>query len=184
MEEYFYVQLLLDLQERIAQEIPEIQYIDQQLGQLENNTSEAQNNVIYPALFIDFPEAVYDVDFPEARYSDLSANSQLGNIPVTFQLVANDQHATSHLASLEERKLGLDFFRIEQKLYKTLQGWSKEYFSPFSRIISKSTSKKYVGFKVREITFITQYEDFSASVKEIAQPVTNYKFVRKEDTLE
>ncbi|MFC3159004.1 hypothetical protein ACFOEQ_11095 [Chryseobacterium arachidis] len=53
MEEYFYVQLLLDLQERIAEEVPEIQYIDQQLGQLQN-PSGLQTSVIYPALFIDF----------------------------------------------------------------------------------------------------------------------------------
>ncbi|KMQ63015.1 hypothetical protein ACM46_13780 [Chryseobacterium angstadtii] len=175
MEEYFYVQLLLDLQEKIAQEVPEIQYIDLQLGQLEN-VSAMQTPVIYPALFIDFPEAVYDVDFPEASYADLAANAQSGSIPVSFQLVANDDHLTWHQAPIEERKKGLDFLRIEQKLYKALQGWEKEYFSPFSRTLAKSTSKRYAGFKVREMMFTTQYEDFSASPEETKGYIYRYGF--------
>nr|WP_315032496.1 hypothetical protein [uncultured Chryseobacterium sp.] len=175
MEEYFYVQLLLDLQERIAQEVPEIQYIDQQLGQLEK-VSGTQTPVIYPALFIDFPEAVYDVDFPEASYSEMSANGQLGNVPISFQLVANDTHQTWHQAPIEERKQGLDFLRIEQKLYQALQGWSKDYFSPLSRTLVKSTSKNHLGFKVREIIFTTQHEDFSASPDENRAQILRYSF--------
>ncbi|KFF26815.1 hypothetical protein [Chryseobacterium vrystaatense] len=175
MEEYFYVQLVLDLQERIAQEVPEIQYIDQQLGQLEN-VSGTQTPVIYPALFIDFPEAVYDVDFPEASYSEMSANGQLGTIPISFQLVANDDHLTWHQAPVEERKKGLDYLRIEQKLYQALQGWSMDYFSPLSRTQAKSTSKKHIGFKVRELMFTTQYEDFSASPEETRGNIYRYSF--------
>ncbi|MFC5871375.1 hypothetical protein SAMN05443633_107161 [Chryseobacterium arachidis] len=183
MEEYFYVQLLLDLQERIAEEVPEIQYIDQQLGQLQN-PSGLQTSVIYPALFIDFPEAMYDVNFPEASYSEMSNNGQLGNIPVSFQLVSDDETPTWHQIPVEERKQGLEFLRIEQKLYKALQGWSKEYFSPFSRIMAKSTSRNHIGFKVREFIFTTQYEDLSASSEENLAEVTEFKFTIKENSLE
>lgn len=173
MEEYFYVQLLLDLQERIAQEVPEIQHIDQQMGQLANG---AQGTVTYPALFIDFPEAMYDVDFPEASYYDMSANRQLGNVPVSFQLVSNDIFPTWHGIPVEERKKGFDFLRIEQKLYQALQGWSKDYFSPFSRTMVKSTSRQHAGFKVRELIFTTQYEDLSASPEETKAEIERYHF--------
>ncbi len=175
MEEYFYVQLLVDLQERIAREVPEIQYIDQQLGQLESAQG-TTGAVTYPALFIDFPEAMYDVDFPEASYSDMSANRQLGNVPVSFQLVSDDAFPTWHGIPVEERKKGFDFLRIEQKLYQALQGWSKDYFSPLSRTMVKSTSKQHAGFKVRELIFTTQYEDVSASPEETRAEIERYHF--------
>lgn len=175
MEEYFYVQLLLDLQERIAREVPEIRYIDQQLGQLDNAQG-TPSAIVYPALFIDFPEAMYDVDFPEASYSDMSANGQLGNVPVSFQLVSNDVFPSWHGIPVEDRKKGFDFLRIEQKLYKALQGWSNDYFSPLSRTRVKSTSKHHPGFKVRELIFTTQHEDVSAAPEETRAEITGYRF--------
>ncbi len=59
--DYFFSQILIDLQERISVEVPEISYIDQDLGQLGQTGEHERTSLSYPAVLIDFPNS----DFSE-----------------------------------------------------------------------------------------------------------------------
>lgn len=152
MNDYFFSKILLDLQARLSAEVPELEYIDQQLGQLSQIGENERPPLAYPAVLI---------DFPNTGYSDLANNIQMGAVQIAVQLVFDNYYATWHEATLEVRKEGLEYLEIEQKVYKALQGWCEDYFTPLSRTNVKSQNNNDVGLRVREMTFYTEYEDYT-----------------------
>ncbi|WP_234111762.1 hypothetical protein [Chryseobacterium sp. R2A-55] len=149
---YFFSQILLDLQDRISQEVPEIRYTDQNLGQLAKLGDTDQPPLAYPAVLIDFPNTVY---------SEMATNLQIGAVQISVLLVLDTYSQTWHNAPLEVREKGLEYLEIEQKLYKSLQGWNLDYFAPLSRTAIRSQNNNDVGLRVRELTFTTEYEDWT-----------------------
>ena len=151
--DYFFSQIILDLQERIKTEIPEFKYIDQDIGQLgQIGNDDDKPPLAYPALLI---------DFPETSYSNMSAGAQLGTVPVSFQLIFSPYSQTWHQSPAEVRQKGLEYLDIEQKLFNALQNWSLDYFSPMIRTSVKSQNNNDVGLRVRTMIFTTEYEDYS-----------------------
>lgn len=150
--DYFFSQILLDLQERIETEVPEIRYIDQDLGQLGQTDEDNRPPLSYPAVLI---------DFPASQYSELASSNQLGNILISFQLIFAPYSQTWNQAPLEVRKKGLEYLDIEQKLHNALQGWSLEYFVKLSRTTVQSQNNNDIGLRVRNLTYVTEYEDYS-----------------------
>jgi hypothetical protein len=76
--DYFFSQILLDLYERISTEVPEIQFIDQDLGQLGQVGEQGRPPLAYPACLI---------DFPNTDYSELATSAQMGVLPISLQLI-------------------------------------------------------------------------------------------------
>ena len=158
--DYFFSQILIDLQKRISTEVPVIQFIDQDLGQLGQVDANGRPPLAYPAVLI---------DFPNSDYSELGGSAQLGMVPITFQLVFDNYSATWHKAPLKDRMKGLEYLDIEQKLHNALNGWSEEYFTNLTRTNVKSQNNNDIGLRVRQLTFTTSYEDYSTIVEELKE---------------
>lgn len=150
--DYFFSQILLDLQERIETEVPEILYIDQDLGQLAQTGEDERPPIAYPAVLI---------DFPNSTFSELATGNQLGNVPISFHLIFAPYSQTWNKAPLDVRKNGLEYLDIEQKLHQALQGWSLDYFVKLSRVSVQSKNNNDIGLRVRNLTYVTEYEDYS-----------------------
>lgn len=163
--DYFFSTILLDIQDRLQSEVAELQYIDQDLGQLAQEGENGRPPLAYPAVLI---------DFPNSNYTDLAGNAQLGNVPISIQLIFENWSATWHSAPLAVRKDGLEYLEIEQKVYKALQGWKKDYFSELSRVSVRSRNNNDIGLRVRELTFVTEYEDYSLNNDDEVE--VNFKF--------
>ncbi|MBO4233888.1 hypothetical protein FO675_06170 [Riemerella anatipestifer] len=148
----FFSKIILDLQERISAEVPEIRYIDQNLGQLGQISDEDSPPLSYPAVLI---------DFPDTSFSNLSSNIQLGNASISFVLVFETHSQTWHQSPKDIRINGLSYLTIEQKLHKALQGFASDYFAPLSRKSVRSQNNNDVGLRVRELTYSTEFEDWS-----------------------
>jgi hypothetical protein len=161
----FFSQILLDLQKRISKEVPEIQFIDQDLGQLGQVEENGRPPLAYPAVLI---------DFPNSDYSELSSSAQLGMVSITFQLIFDNYSATWHKAPLKDRMKGFQYLDIEHKLYKSLNGWHEEYFNPLIRTNVKSQNNNDLGLRVRQLTFTTSYEDYSTINEERKEVVFTF----------
>lgn len=166
MEEYFFSQILLDLYKRISTEVPEINYIDQDLGQLGQTDDNERPPISSPAVLI---------DFPNSDYSELASGAQLGAIPITFQLAFETFSQTWNKAPEDVIIKGLEYLRIEQKLHACLQKWHLDYFSPLIRTNVKSQNNNDVGLRVRQLTYTTSYEDYTPIDEEIKDFVFSFK---------
>lgn len=156
--EYFFSQIISDLQDRISTEVPEFRYIDQDLGQLGQTDDDEKPSLAYPAVLI---------DFPDSNYSNLSSGAQLGAVPISLQLIFAPYSPTWNKVPGMVKKKGLEYLEIEQKLFKALQNWNLDYFSPLIRTSAKSQNNNDVGLRVRLLTFTTEYEDYSTFDEEV-----------------
>lgn len=164
--DYFFSNILLDLQERISSEVPEIEFIDQNLGQLGQRGKDGRPPLAYPAVLI---------DFPNTGFSELSSSAQLGSCPITLQLIFDTYSQTWHEAPKEVRTKGLEYLQLEQKLHNCLNGWCLDYFQPLIRNSVKSQNNNDIGLRVRELTYTTEYEDYSTSQDEFKDVEFTFK---------
>ncbi|WP_312394719.1 hypothetical protein [Chryseobacterium sp.] len=150
--DYFFSQIILDLQNRISAEVPEILLIDQDLGQLGQTDEHERPAIVSPAVLI---------DFPDADYSEIADGAQLGLIQISFQLIFAGYSQTGHKSPEAVKKKGLEYLNIEQKLHNCLQKWHLDYFTPLTRTKIRSQNNNDIGLRVRHLTYTTSYEDYS-----------------------
>lgn len=164
--DYFFSQILLDLQKRISTEVPEIQFIDQDLGQLGQVGDNGRPPISYPAVLI---------DFPDSDYTNLADGAQLGAVPVSFQLIFDNYSQTWHKAPEPVRKKGFEYLNTEQKLHNCLQNWHEKYFTPLMRTKVKSQNNNDLGLRVRQLVYTTEYEDYSTIDEEFKEIEFSFK---------
>ena len=145
----FFEKIFLAIQNRITQEVPEILWIDQDLGQL---ASDEYRRMIFPTMLIDFPTAPVEY---------MGQNIKLVKPSISILLLFNNYSQTHHLAPQEVKEKGLEYLRIEQKVVNALQGWNEDYFSPLAHTNTQSRNNNEIGMRARELTFTTSYEDWS-----------------------
>lgn len=172
MNNYFFSQIILDLQDRISKEVEEIAYIDQDLGQLRQVGEDERPPINYPAVLI---------DFPDSNYSNLADGAQLGAVPISFQLVFEAHNPTWNKVPENLIKRGLEYLDIEQKLHKCLQNWHLDYFSPLMRTNAKSQNNNNIALRVRMLMYTTQYEDYSTINEDFKKVEFSFKGSLKAD---
>lgn len=147
----FYKTLFLALQEHIAKEVPEIKFIDQNIGQYGFDDFRAK--VAFPAILI---------DFPNTTFSALAGNIQLGVASVEISLFFDVYAQTYHFAPEETKEIGLNYFEIEQKVFKALQGFNANGLcTPLIRSEIRSQNNNEIGMRIRQLYFSTEYEDYT-----------------------
>lgn len=163
----FFGQLLIDIQTRLAAQVNEIKWTDQDLGQLEH--FEYKPSVSFPCALI---------DFAQANYSALAENAQIGDIAIQIRLGFAPFSASNNVAPTNVREKALSFYDIEQKVFEALMGWAPDapagnaefeegkYTQPFVRVsaITEHRDNDQMGLRVRVLTFSTTYQDESAQV--------------------
>ncbi|WP_298307231.1 hypothetical protein [Flavobacterium sp.] len=145
-----FAKLIIDIQKRIKDNIPEIKFIDENKGQYGFDDFKAR--VLFPAVLI---------DFPNTPFSDLSTNIQLGNCTISLSLMFDPYNNTSSLTPLNIVEAGLNYYEIEQKLHRFMQGWCLDYFTPLSRVNATSQNRNEIGIRIREVFYNTEFEDWS-----------------------
>lgn len=154
----FFAQFLLDFQARINLKMPEIKYVDQDLGQLGQIGEDEKPPLSYPAILI---------DFPNTDFSNISGAAQLGAVQISIQLIFSPFSQSWQKAPLSVREKALEYLVIEQNLHKTLQSWQGDYFQALVRTNIKSQNNNDIGLRVRNLSYTTQYEDYSPIQEEI-----------------
>lgn len=143
-------ELFIAIQARIMELVPEIKYIDQDLGQYHNE--EFRKNMLFPCLLI---------DFPLTTFSSLQGNNQLGDASIIVTLFHDIWNNTNSITPIDIRKAGLKYLGINQKVYMALQGWSPDFCTSFVRTQKKSQNANDLGLLAKETSFSSEYEDYS-----------------------
>lgn len=154
----FYKQFILDLQARFTAIVPEIKFIDQNLGQW--GESNFKTAVGLPGMLI---------DFPTTTYSDIASTGQLALTSIKITLFFDTHSQSYNLAPPDVKNKSLDYYEIESKVVAALQGWSGDYFEPLKRNDAISRNQNEMGLRIRELGFTTQHEEYfeQETVKEM-----------------
>lgn len=145
-----FAKLYLALQTEIATQVPEIQWIDQDLGQLE--AFDTRPSVAFPCVLIDFATTQYKDEGQGWQWADVTISLRLGFAPFS---------SANSIAPDISKEAALNFYEIEHKLCKTINGFTaNNCVQPLVRI-SSSTEKREDFLRVREIIFTTATEDDS-----------------------
>lgn len=141
-------ELYLKLQELLKQ-IPQLRYIDLDTGQLMME----QPPISYPA-------ALIEIDL--ASSEDIGANIQHCNVNFVIRLVTKAIGETNANAPAPVIKSSLEWLRLQNEVYKKLQGYGDAAFYPFSRRSGKNEVTR-IGLKTFALRFETSFHDHSAS---------------------
>lgn len=145
--------VFLSVQDRLAT-LPELKFIDQDLGQLEiDEQGERESPVAFPcALF----------DLAEIRYTDNTFNQQQGEAVLEVRLALLAYSAATHYYNTQHKLRALNYWNLEHRVNKVLQGWSNDqYFNPLSRI-SSQTERRKDNIRVRVLRYSFGFIDFTA----------------------
>jgi hypothetical protein len=138
---------------RLQAELPELNWIDHDFGQLDDY-SDGRPPVAFPCVLIDFQNFTFE------NMGDLAQRAE-GD--VIFKL-AFAQHGQTHGASPEAwRTLALEYYDIEWRLHKALHGWSPG--EPFGYLTRTQATKENrpLGVRLRTIPYRLGFEDYSTS---------------------
>jgi len=142
--------LFLAIQNRIITEVPEIKYIDQNLGQYMHE--EFRKQILSPTVLI---------DFPVTDFSELQGNNQFGAVTIAVTLFYDIWNSTNSLTPEDIKEAGLQYLDVDHKLFMALQGWNPDHCEALNRTQSKGHNANETGLRVKETTFTTQFEDRS-----------------------
>lgn len=145
------ITLYTAIKTHIKNNVPEIRYINMDLGQLE--FYELRPKLSFPALLI---------DFGELRFEPLGDGSQMAYGNIIMRLALGSYSDISSLAPQPVLDKGVAFLSLEQKLHQAIQGQELEYFSSLMRIGS-STEKREDEYRVRTMTYDFNFIDISTS---------------------
>lgn len=139
------------LVEKLKVAVPAIRYIEQDLSQLEHY--EIRPAVSWPCCLIDLEE----FNFSNAG----GVNNQLVEGIITLRIGLVKYTDSNNLVPENIRENALQFFEIEELVYKALHAWAPNGFSKLTRLVS-ATEKRDDDIRVRILKFAISYTDTSA----------------------
>jgi hypothetical protein len=159
----FFAKLYLEIQEKIKNEVPEIRFVEQNFGQYGYDDFRAK--VTFPAMLL---------DYPNTSYSALQGDIQLGAATINIVLLFEPYSQSYNLAPEAVKQKALEYYKIEHKVYKALQGWNTDFCTPLVRTDAKSQNRNEIGLRIRELNFTTEFEDWSLDNDQTADVVFNF----------
>ena len=144
--------LYLHVLNRLKEKVPELRFIDQDLGQLEHY--ELRPPVDYPFCLI---------DLEQFQYTDIGGNcaqEAVGMVNLRIGLVKYTE--SNNLVPDNIRPNALRYYEVEQKVHEALQGWEG---NGFSRLLRRSTATEMRNddIRVREIKYAVSFQDNTAA---------------------
>lgn len=132
----------------ILKEIPQIQWVDFNSGQLQ----QPMPSVAFPAVL---------VDIHRLKTENIEENSQRVYASFSLTLVQPLLGDASLQASEPMRSNALDFLNLSEEIYKKMQNFESNYFFPFERTAVEFRFIK--GLNAVELHFQTAWVDDTAN---------------------
>jgi hypothetical protein len=163
-----YGQLLMALQNRITTAVPDVKWVDQDLGQLDIEGERPA--VLFPCVLI---------DFSSSQYSDLLNNVQRADSCTVQLRLGFAPYSPSQAGAPESvREQSLGYYEVEKRVYQALQGWAPE--SGICDVLTRTTDGSELRedtLRVRRMLFTTTFDDHSANeLKDILTPTLDIGF--------
>lgn len=138
---------------RLLDEVEEIACVDIEQGQL--SALDENNRPVLP-----LPCALIDIAYTNCE--DQGGDMQLVKARIVVRLAFPVQQPTDSLSVDRRREAALAYMDTVDEVYKALQGYDSDNFSPLSRI-SMTPDNRYRGIKVMNLTFETTFVDETAT---------------------
>lgn len=145
-----FANLYESIMQRIKDKVPQIKYIDQDLGQLENY--DLRPAVAFPCSLIDTDEFEFSEQGNEPR--------QIGDGFIVIRMGVPAWSSSAGITPSGVREKALEYYEIEHSIFKALHYWSPDGFSKLLRRKVR-TEKRDDGIRVRIIVFQVVYTDSS-----------------------
>jgi hypothetical protein len=145
---------------RLKNQVPELRYIDQDLGQLENYD-------IRPA--VSWPCCLIDVE--EFKFSEAGNDRrQIGEGIISLRVGLVRYSDSNNLVSENVRANALQYYEIENKINVALHAWKDQGFSRLLRRVC-ATERRDDDIRVRVVKYAISYEENITPVKtKISRP--------------
>lgn len=141
-------QLLIDIQNRLIERVPELKYVDEDWGQLD------YYNVAQP---VKYPLAVININM--AAYTNEGAFVQQGLINIVVTVCDIKLSNTSGAAPQLQKQAAWKVFDIMDGVVKALHGWAgSPNYSKLSRI-QINRRKNDEGLNLFDLIFTTNLQD-------------------------
>jgi len=137
-------------------------YVDQDLGQLRNNS---RPPVTWPCILIDFE------DF---RFEDMGEHVQTAKGTVVFQLGFAPRSNSAQATPDQYVQQALSYYEYEFALHQLIHGWSPAEASGSLIRTSAATQKRSDKYRVRELRYSLAFQDYSTKDE---QQMTNAALV-------
>ena len=148
-----FANLFLKIRARLMDKVPELRYIERDLGQLEVPNRPP----------VSWPCALITVD--EFEFSDIGGNqAQTGDGFVIIRLGLASYSSATNLTPDNVTLKALEYFDLEQKIHLALHGWRDEGFSKLLRRKSKQEQRED-NLMVRVIPYAVSFEDYTTGTK-------------------
>lgn len=149
-----FANLYLAIQARIISEVPEIKWIDHDLGQLEAFDGD-RPPVQWPCLLIDFSETTFGQ----------MQGYQEGDMNILLRLAFDEYQQTNADTPAYVLEQALEYYEIEQKVYKALQAWnaSNTLVNALIRISAASEKRENDNLRVRRLVYQGTFADSSVT---------------------
>lgn len=143
--------IFLAIMDRLEKEVTAIKHIDQDMGQLQGNSTRAS---------VGFPNIL--VDFTGWTFSNIGDNVQLAQGKVVVSLGWAQYTPSSNHMEPAYREEALKIFAIERDVNKVLHGWSPgDEFGYLTRS-NIDTRNLIAGVRQRPLSYDLEFEDYSA----------------------
>lgn len=139
--------IIYDLQELIAANLPEIRWTDQYLGQ---DQTDLRPMLAYPAVLI---------EAEQTEYSELGNLSQFANSTISLRLITDNFSSSAQAAPESSRLKALEYYDLEDRLVALIHGWrpQERYCQKLIRTADRSENRNDIGLRIRTITFTTAF---------------------------
>lgn len=149
----FFALFLLAIEERMQLKVPSIKWVDQDLGQLEEDTD--RPSVAFPCVLI---------DFGSTNYSELHEGEQWADNTLQMRIGFNPYSSAAVATPLEQRQKALAYYEIEQQVYQAFQYWDGNGLcQPMTRTYGGTEKNRADMLRVRTMLFTTTFMDDSAA---------------------
>jgi len=163
-------ELFKSILERLKAQVPELRYINQDLGQLENYGMRPA--VAWPCCLIDIADSNY------SEQNNEKVQVAAGSVIIRTGLVQYSD--SSNLTDESIRNNALQYYELENKIYSSLHGWSPENMGRMLRR-ADGTEKRDDDIRVRVTRYEISYTDTSAMAvyTKVPRPGANIAAVTK-----
>lgn len=149
-----FANLFMAIRQQIADNVSDIVFIDQDLGQLNIiGKNSGRLPVQFPCVLIDFEDFCFE---------NLSNNVQTAKGNVVLKLGFATHSNSMQVTPDTVLQKALDYYYLEFLLHKFIQGWSPDdnCFGSLNRI-SSTVQKRSDNYRVREIRYSIAFDDYS-----------------------
>ncbi len=154
-----FAHIILELQELLSAQAPQLAYIAADTGQL---SAKGRPAVAWPCLLI---------DFEDWTFTNQAGSVQTATGIVLLSLCTQPLSDTDHLSPLPSRADALQHLELEWHLHKLLHGWAPTapYMGKLIRMAAK-TKTRTEPYRIRELRYKLSFEDDSLRAPQLYAP--------------